>query len=368
MANLNEQEKQKLIDVALGLRNNGRTNTEISKILDVPRSTLFGWIGGSTKKFLTEETITSDENDFFDVNTFNKIYNANAGKDDVLKFLEELAPIQYPAPVRSGVKKEATKMAAVIGDTHFGLEDWNTLNIFLETVSLLRPAKVILNGDTMDMFAVSKYAKDARHEQSLHTEREAYHKFLKMLHDVVVDWDCEIFETNANHSGNGQEGRWWRYLSDNLGPAASLPEVIEAMSYENIFFPQKDWCKIKLVDEVVLPTNFIVHHGTVVRKHGGMSARGEYEKKNTSTLTNHTHRIGFTAQRSPAAGDRPEQIFTNYENACACKLNPDYVTDANWQNGFALVNYSDNVIGVEQVVVHGNVANISALGKTVTAI
>lgn len=371
MANLTEQEKQQLIATALELRSKGKTNTEISKILDVPRSTLFGWIGGSTKKIIMEETIIGDENDLFDVNAFNNLYstnNSSTAKDEILRFLEELAPIEYPAPVRSGVKKESTNMAAVIGDTHFGHEDWNTLNIFLETVSILRPEKVILNGDTMDMFAISKYAKDARHDQSLQKEREAYHKFLKMLHDVVVDWDCEIFETNANHSGNSQEGRWWRYLSENLGAAASVPEVIEAMSYQNIFFPKADWCRIKLVDEVVLPTNFIVHHGTVVRKHGGMSARGEYEKKNASTLTNHTHRIGFTAQRSPAAGNRPEQIFTNYENACACKLNPDYVTDANWQNGFALVNYSDDVIGVEQVVVHNNVANISALGHTIRAI
>ena len=68
-----EQAKQQVIDSAISLRNKGKTNTEISKILNVPRSTLFDWIGGSTKKIIMEETIVSDENDLFDVNSFKSV-------------------------------------------------------------------------------------------------------------------------------------------------------------------------------------------------------------------------------------------------------------------------------------------------------
>jgi hypothetical protein len=363
MAITPEQEKQNLIASALDLRSKGKTNTEISKILNVARSTLFDWIGGSRKKIILEETIVSDENDLFDVNSIHGTSNI---EDEIIEFLGSLTPIHYPAPVRSKVRQASNKIAVVIGDLHFGIEHDPTIEIFFEVVSALKPEKVILNGDTLDMFAISKYPKDARHEQNLADEQRRYHKFLKTLHDITEPFDAELLETNANHSGNSQEGRYWRFLSQNMGPLASLPKVQEAMSYQNIFFPPKEWCRIKLVDNVMLPTNFIIQHGTVVRKHGGMSARGEFEKILASTLTNHTHRFGCSSQRFPAIGNRDEQTFVNYENACACRFDVDYVVNANWQHGFAIVNYTDDNIGVEQVVVHGNKATVCSINKTIT--
>ena len=362
-----EQAKQQVIDSAISLRNKGKTNTEISKILNVPRSTLFDWIGGSTKKIIMEETIVSDENDLFDVNSFKSVYGNSNRDDEVLRFIENIKPIKYAAPTRSKVKQKANEIAVVIGDLHFGMEHQQTIDIFYQVVSELKPEKVILNGDTLDMFAISKYPKDSRHSQTLQDEQQRYHKFLKILHDITVDWDCEILETNANHSGNSQEGRYWRYISSGIGTLASLPQVQKALSYENIFFPQDDWCRIKLVENVILPTNLIVQHGTVVRKHGGMSARGEFEKILASTLTNHTHRFGCSSQRFPGIGNRLEQTFVNYENACACRFDVDYVKNANWQNGFAIVNYVNDNIGIEQVVVHGDRATVCSLNKTLFA-
>lgn len=355
-----EPDREKLIEDALALRSEGKTNTEISKILKVPRSTLHDWIGGSVKKIVTE--ITDDSGDIVYTNIIN---TTSQTEDDVLEFLKKLKPMGYKCPKKSKVSKSSSKIAAVIGDLHFGMEDDNTIQIFFETISQLKPEKIILNGDTMDMFALSKYPKDPRKIIDIEDEKNRYHKFLKVLHDISEDWDAEIFETNANHSGNSKEGRLWRYISQQIPSLAGMKRVQEVLSYENIFFPQKDWCRIKLVDQVILPTNFIIQHGTVVRKHGGMSARGEFEKVWASTLTNHTHRLGSTPQRFPAIGNRDEQTFMNYENGCACTLNPDYIDLPNWQNGFSLVHYENNIIGVDQVVIHGNVACVPSLGKVI---
>jgi hypothetical protein len=356
----NEIEKDKLIEEALSLRSLGKSNTEISKILKVPRTTLNDWIGGSVKKIVTE--ITDDSGDVVYTNIIN---STTQSEDDILDFLKKLKPMGYKAPKKSTTQKTSNEIAIVIGDLHFGMEDQNTIDIFFETVSQLKPEKVILNGDTMDMFAISKYPKDPRKIIDIEDEKERYHKFLKILHDITEPWNAEILETNANHSGNSKEGRLWRYISQQLPALAGMKKVQEALSYQNIFFPQSDWCRIKLVDQVILPTNFIVQHGTIVRKHGGMSARGEFEKVWASTLTNHTHRLGFTPQRFPAIGNRPEQTFMNYENGCACTLNPDYIDLPNWQNGFSIVHYADDVIGVEQIVVLGDKACVPSLGKTI---
>jgi hypothetical protein len=357
-----ETDKDRLIESALILRSEGKTNTEISKIINVPRSTLHDWIGGSNRKIVTE--ITDDDGDV----VYTKIIDSiTQNEDDVLEFLKKLSPTPYKAPVPSKVRKSSNKIAVVIGDLHFGMEDENTMSIFFETVRELQPEKVILNGDTMDMFALSKYPKDPRKIINIEDEKDRYHKFLKILHDITEPWDAEILETNANHSGNGKEGRLWRYISQNIPSLAGMKRVQEVLSYENIFFPQEDWSRIKLVDQVVFPTNFIVMHGTVVRKNGGMSARGEFEKIYASTLTNHTHRLGSTPQTFPAVGDRKSQVFVNYENGCACNLTPDYVQCPNWQNGFSIIRYTDDLVGVDQVVVHGDKAIVNSLGKTIYA-
>jgi hypothetical protein len=357
-----ETPKDQLIEDALSLRSEGKTNTEISRLLNIPRSTLNDWIGGSVKKVVTE--ITNDDGDVVYTNIVN---STTQNEEDILDFIRKLSPMPYKAPKVTPVKKSSNKIAVVIGDLHFGAEDQNTINIFFETVRELRPEKVILNGDTMDMFALSKYPKDPRKIIDIENEKDRYHEFLKILHDITEPWGAEILETNANHSGNGKEGRLWRYISQNIPALASMKRVQEILSYENIFFPQEDWCRIKLVDQVVLPTNFIVMHGTVVRKMGGQSARGEFEKIYASTLTNHTHRFGMTPQTFPAIGDRKAHLFMNYENACACDLNPEYVQLPNWQNGFSVVRYTNDLVAVDPVIVHTDKAIVHSLGKTIYA-
>ena len=84
------------------------------------------------------------------------------------------------------------------------------------------------------MLAVSRYPKDIRSNYSLLDERKAYHAFIDDLFEVA-DYDAEILEVNANHSGNDVTGRWWRYLSERISELASLPEIREVLSYEKIF-------------------------------------------------------------------------------------------------------------------------------------
>lgn len=287
--------------------------------------------------------------------------------ENALDFVESLAPINYNTPIYKGAATQNTNnIALVIGDNHFGAHSEVVNEIFFKFVEELRPSTIILNGDTLDMFAISKYPKDARYSCSLVEERKAYHDFLYTLHKITESYQTKIYETNANHSGDGIEGRWWRYLSERLGEVGKIPEVLEALSYKNVFLPSQEWSRVELVDYVEIVPGFLVMHGDVVRKHGGFSARGLFEKWFTSIIANHTHRIGMTAQRIPAIGSQKERIITVYENGCACDLRPLYATAANWQNGFSIVNYSGSNIGVEPVIINGNKACSTTLCKVIS--
>lgn len=329
------------------------TFTSIGQALGVHRSTVSGWIKSSTN--ITQSVPHYNDN-------LVRVKNATC-IEDVEEFLSSLAPISLTINNNSRPTVFHNDYALVIGDMHFGHECNNTLEIFYETVRQLKPHTIILNGDTLDMTSISRYPKDIRLSGSLLTERIAYQQFLATLR--TIDPFVQIFETNANHSGDGVEGRWWRYLSERLGELKSLPDIAEKLSYSNVFLDPA--LNVQLVDYVELPGGLFVMHGDVVRKHGGYSARGLLEKWFTSIIANHTHRVGMTSQRIPGIGTRPDQTITVYENGCACNLSPIYASAPNWQNSFCVVSTDavNNTFSVEQVIIHGNKANIATLGKTV---
>lgn len=374
---INDQFKQHVIQQVVEMQQNGYTFTQACITLGIPRSTAWDWINNRKRNSFVEDLPIEDESEIdSDISTGPTIFirsknikQAEENFEDIKDFISNLAPINYPAPPKPKSYVTPNKYAMVIGDTHFGMENWKVLELFLETVSEIKPSMVILNGDTLDMFAISRYPKDIRFNRSLKYERDQYHKFLKMLHDVTEPFQAKIYETNANHSGDGSEGRWWRYLSESIGDIIELPEIKDYFSYQNIFFPNAEWNRTKLVDVVELcnsnsDNHFVIMHGDVVRRHGGYSARGVLEKWYTSAMINHTHRIGMTPQTFPSIGSKKEKIIRVYENGCACTLNPDYASAANWQNAFSIISYDDYGFSVETPVINNNRASICTLGKT----
>lgn len=296
------------------------------------------------------------------------VVNDLTDPSEIKDFIDQLAPINIQGAEVINSRGDRNPRydllnqdyVIVLGDTHFGSECERTINIFYQVLEDLKPGTVILNGDTVDLLAVSKYPKDVRYEVSLIQERVAYHKFLKQIRDILGP-DAKIIETNANHSGDGIEGRWWRYLSDRLGPVASMPDVITSLGYKNVFVPE--WANVELVDDVELCNgNLHIMHGDVVRKQGGQSARGMMDKWYTSIIMNHTHRLGMTAQRIPGLGSRKERTLFAYENGCACSLKPTYATAANWQNGFSILKIDGDKYGIEQVFVDMGGAVVNTLG------
>lgn len=278
-----------------------------------------------------------------------------------------LRPVELPAPVRPVVTTAPNPYTLVIGDLHFPSHDERTCSIFLQAVAELKPERVILNGDTVDLLAVSKYPKDARQgfTWKLRDEVQAYHAFLRDLEGLGNAWGMTVVETEANHSGNGTEGRWWRYLSDRCPELLGHDDAASILSYERWFFPK--WSGITLVNEVVIADDLLVLHGDMVRGKGGYTARAHQEKWMSSTMNSHTHRAGSTIRRIPARGTREEGVYRSYEIGCACDLSPCYSRVPDWANAFSVISHDDTSYGVEIVNVTGGKANIAALGASLAA-
>ena len=356
--------KEQVIQARMG----GYSYGEIFKEFGIPKSTARSWIN---KKFGVEVSRDFSCLDFpvLDATAYtnsnfsrDKPKRFNKNSEEVLKFLGDLAPIKihstYIPPT-----KELNKFAVVGSDFHFGCQDDNAINIFLATVEELQPSTIILNGDLMDFMAVSRFPKDLKHRWTLEDERIHYHIFLDRL--IGLSNGAQIYETVSNHSGASVDGRWRRYLADRLGELASLPEIVDTLSYQNVFMGDYQ-NYIKHVDYVDL-NGLIVTHGTTVRANGGASCLGEINKWKTSILHGHTHRIGASCQRVPAIGERSESQIFGFEGGCLCSLDAVYGTAMNWQQGFNIVGLGGDTFSMEQVMIQNGKANVSTLGKTIFA-
>lgn len=332
----------------------------------VPKSTAQGWV----KKFVEDDSDNEQGCFNFENTTPQGYVSSNLQRDrpqrfkkteeEVFEFLAQLAPIKVEGNYQAA-SKGLNDYAVVGSDFHFGCHDEAAISIFLETIVQLQPSTIILNGDTMDMLAISKYPKDIKKHWSLLDERKAYHEFLHTL--ISISNGAKIYETVSNHSGQSIDGRWRRYLSDRLGELACLPDITEKLSYQNVFMGDYQ-NYVEHVDYVDL-NGLIVTHGTTVRKNGGYSARGEIDKWGSSILHGHTHRIGSTAQRFPAIGGRQDKQIYGFEGGCLCELNAAYGVGLNWQQGFNIVGLGEESFSLEQVMVNNRVANVSTLGVTI---
>jgi len=89
----------------------------------------------------------------------------------------------------------------------------------------------------------------------------------------------------------------------------------------------------------------ITKHGTVVRKWSGQSGAGELQRYGRGGMSGHVHRMGSFLHRD----HNGTQSWT--EVGCTCSLEPDYMNDPDWQQGCAVVSYTDNWYHVEPVYI-----------------
>jgi hypothetical protein len=330
----------------------------------IPKSTAQGWVSRYEAGDQLEEVPLATP---YVQDNYQRVREKfdRKSEDAIMEFLSQLAPIKVESSYQPNNDYNLNDYAVVGSDFHFGCHDERAINIFLQTVEDLKPKVVVLNGDTMDMLAISRYPKDIKKHWSLQDERVAYHTFLDDL--IAVSGGAKIYETYSNHSGQSIDGRWRRYLSERLGELASMPDITEKLSYENIFMGEYADV-VEHVDFVEL-NGLVVTHGTTVRAAGGASAKGEIEKWQTSIMHGHTHRSGFCAKRVPSVGSRVEAQHYGFEGGCLCSLDAVYSAAPNWQQGFNIVSLDRDGVsfGVEQVMINSNdgSANISTLGYSI---
>lgn len=205
----------------------------------------------------------------------------------------------------------------VASDLHFPYQDNKAIECFLKEVESKKPDMVVLNGDLLDFYRLSRFTKDPSGKDPAE-EIEMCREFLHRLRSIT---DVPIYYTIGNH-----ETRLEKYILDQAPMIACLMDnVFQVIKTEDI--------GVIGCSRFTINDNFVFEHGTRLGSKTGLSAIKELEAHYLSGATGHTHRLARYSTRK--SGKR----FIWLETGCLCDLSPEYMIDADWEQGFGIIEF-----------------------------
>lgn len=270
---------------------------------------------------------------------FNKAYdriryqrgNCKQGKENnknIVKHEKGIKPMPMPKPKKEmegwEVKKLRARKILVLSDIHVPYHDETALGLALDAGVEAGCDAVLLNGDFMDFFSVSRYASDPT-QRNLIEELAMGKKMLAYIRERFAG--AQILWKLGNH-----EERWDHWLWNKA------PEVygLEAFSIEALMEVKK--YNVRVVrDMMPIGVNkLMILHGHEYRfaiSNPVNPARGLYMRAKVASMMGHLHQ---TSEHSEA--DLNGKVVTTWSLGCLCQLRPRYAPLNKWNHGFAIVD------------------------------
>ena len=254
----------------------------------------------------------------------------NQIKDKSLFMTDERPKNYWKLPESEETKYEPfyikEKKIAVLSDVHIPYHSITALSAALDFIQAEKPSAILLNGDILDFYQLSRFGKDPRKRSVAH-ELQAAREFL----DVLAQFGAKIYYKIGNH-----EERYQHYLM------AKAPELLGVQQFELQHLLGLNDRGIDLIgDKRIIKANDL----NIVHGHEfGQSifspvnvARGLFLRGKVSAMQGHNHSVSEHTE-SNMNGD----IVTTWSLGCLCELNPAYLPINKSAHGLAIVDLSDN--------------------------
>ncbi len=222
--------------------------------------------------------------------------------------------------------------SAILQDTHNPHHDQKAIDGVRSFLKKLQPKLLLLPGDLNDFYPISKFDKNPNRANRLQTDIDSTADMLGGFRKIVPN--ARIILELGNH-----EDRLRRYLWSGAPALATL----DCLTIEGLYkLKENDIECVDYEQGVVINGILMVTHGDLIRAHSGYTAKGMMDKHGGSGVHGHSHRLGSHYKRDRFG------VWGWFENGCLCDLNPDYVTNPNWQQGFSVVEFSKERFWVQQ--------------------
>jgi len=212
-------------------------------------------------------------------------------------------------------------------DVHIPYHDEWAVTKFLTAIKDEKPTDVVLGGDIIDFFKLSRFSKSPLEGTSFANEVAQVIKFVYTVRRLAGK-KTNIYWLEGNH-----EERLRKYVNEKAPELAGWEEL----KFETLF-KLESFNIIWVPDTEVLEFNgFMFRHGHEI---GGASmipgnnARKGVAVYGSNYIQGHIHRANII-HVSSYHGD-----FVGVENPCICGVEPDYVKGyAGWQQGWTILEY-----------------------------
>lgn len=253
----------------------------------------------------------------------------------------DLMPDTWMSGPKTWKLPKAVERCLVLSDIHVPFHDPAALRIAIEYGIAQKPDAVLLNGDTMDFYAVSFHERDPR-KVDWQGELDGGRKLLHMLRTAFPD--IPIYFKAGNH-----EIRLERHLMQHapilLGaPEFELPSLLRFGEYGIEYIPNKT---------NVYAGKLNIIHGDEYKGSGGVNpARWLSLRTGEPALCGHFHRTSAHMDRTIR-----HDVRGWWSTGCLCELTPDYLPYNQWNHGFAIVHINkDGTFEVENLgIIEGKV-------------
>lgn len=214
------------------------------------------------------------------------------------------------------------------GDMHFGIQDDHSIHLMQECAEDWGVNRAILQGDTFDCYAISRHDQRADRVRgrcyTLAEEREEGRGFLAWVAGLGYSYMLP-----GNH-----EDRSWAIADKNPGLYGSL-------DLRTIFDIPKG---IEVLGQFgrIQTGSLVIEHGHKLP--GSLAQYGVNrvlrDHPDQTTIYGHTHRIAEARQTTYDRRGCPRtRMALTIGHMSIASRHVDYAPDANWQQGFALVEF-----------------------------
>lgn len=216
----------------------------------------------------------------------------------------------------------------LLSDLHIPYHSIDAITAALDYGKKEKINTILINGDLVDFYAVSRFERDPR-KRSVKHEFDTTKEFLRILRKQFPK--AIIYFNKGNH-----DVRYEHYLM------AKAPEIFDDPYYSLDARLDLSKVSVNLIDDktIIKAGKLSIHHGHLFFR-GFMapvnSARGLFMKAKQSMMCSHVHKVSEHNETNLSG-----ELITCWSTGCLSELSPDYNPHSNnYSHGFAHIRTDD---------------------------
>jgi predicted phosphodiesterase len=220
-------------------------------------------------------------------------------------------------------KQEAPKGASVvekvffIPDLHCPYEDKRAVELMFDAMKVFKPDVVVIIGDFIDCFSVSRWAKDPKRAHTLKQEADAGKAYLD-----------RITAKKKIYIAGNHEDRLSRYIKEN---ASALIDFVDIPSLLDL--KARGWSYVPYKSSTTIGKVHLTHDVGSAGRYNVYKALDTFQ---SSVVTGHTHRLGYVVEGDALGSQQVSAQFGWLGDVRQIDYLHSINAKRNWALGFGL--------------------------------